>query len=175
MAENRWKLLFGFKKKDLALRWSIIWLTKWIIRNYTQLAFIAGYSTPITDAITSNHARQSIVQSVEIIENLSAVLLVEPYKSKLQNVIQNNTDYAKMKIEKYSGWKRCLDTKWHFFTVGTLVQVCPDELSRYWESFLFHGRCYFPKETIFDCWAFEIKCYFILEYVWKEISFLENI
>ena len=37
-----------------------------------------------------------MVQSVEIIENLSAVLLVEPYKAKLQNVIQNNPDYAKM-------------------------------------------------------------------------------
>ena len=49
------------------------------------------------DAIKSLQARQSMVQSVEIIENLSAVLLVEPYKAKLQNVIQNIPVYAKMK------------------------------------------------------------------------------
>ena len=39
-------------------------------------------------AITSLQARLSMVQSVEIIESLSAVLLVEPCKTKLQNVIQ---------------------------------------------------------------------------------------
>ena len=38
-----------------------------------------------------------MVQSVEIIENMSAVLLVEPYKAKVQNVIQNKPDYAKVK------------------------------------------------------------------------------
>ena len=64
----------------------------------TQLAFIAGNFKPITDAITSLQVRQSMVQSVEkVIENLSAVLLVEPYNAKLHNVIQNNPDYAKMK------------------------------------------------------------------------------
>ena len=57
---------------------------------------MAGNFKPFTDAITSLQARQFMEQSVEIIENLSAVLLVKPYKEKLQNVIQKNPDYAKM-------------------------------------------------------------------------------
>ena len=118
---------------------------------------------------------QSMVQFVEIIENLSAVLLVEPYKEKLQIVIQNNPDYAKKEE-----LKNILDGK----DVSTQSAISPllaplykfeVPLYRYWENFLLHGSCYFPKETICDCWAFEISCYFLLEYVLKEIKFHENI
>ena len=66
-------------------------------RLQTRLAGISANFTALTEAITSIQGPIELVQPLEIISNIEAVTITEPYRKKLKQVLKNNPDLNVLK------------------------------------------------------------------------------
>ena len=67
-------------------------------RLQTQLAGISANFTALTEAITSIQGPIGLVQPLEIISNIEAVTITEPYRKKLKQVLNKPTSPSRRHI-----------------------------------------------------------------------------
>ena len=60
-----------------------------------NLIFISSNFRPLTEAVTTLQSRQSLVESLTIVQTLRFDLTLDPYKSKLGAILKKNPDLQK--------------------------------------------------------------------------------
>ena len=63
-----------------------------LIQNFI---FISSNFRPLAEAVTKLQSRQSLVESLTIVQKLRSDLTLEPYKSKLEAILKKNPDLQK--------------------------------------------------------------------------------
>ena len=63
-----------------------------LIQNFI---FISSNFRPLTEAVTKLQSRQSLVESLTIVQKLRSDLTLDPYKSKLEAILKKNPDLQK--------------------------------------------------------------------------------